>query len=174
MLKRRILSSCIVLAALAGCQESDPTKINNSLPTADKSQAEAAGAGEVQGKTGGPTTAGPNNVKPGQMPPGYPAPDNGSAPADAKGKQEESKAADAPKTSALSAEELDAIKKLPTAEQAIALKQVVCLVSGENLGGMGMPLKVELDGKVGFLCCKGCKADYDMDPAAAFAKLPKK
>ena len=64
---------------------------------------------------------------------------------------------------------------MPEADQAIAIKQVVCLISGEPLGGsMGVPIRVEHEGKVGFLCCKGCQADFDKDPAAAFAKLAKK
>ena len=38
---------------------------------------------------------------------------------------------------------------------------------------MGTPLKVTADGKTAFLCCEGCKDDFEKDPAAIFAKLGK-
>ena len=47
----------------------------------------------------------------------------------------------------LGADELAEIKKLPADEQAVALKQIVCPVSGEHLGSMGVPLKVTAEGK---------------------------
>jgi hypothetical protein len=87
---------------------------------------------------------------------------------------------DAPKgeanaSSALSADEIAQIKKLPEADQAIALAQITCPVSGEKLGGeMGVPVKVTADGQSFFLCCKGCKKEVDKDPAAVVAKLQKK
>ena len=177
-------TSCALLAAMVGCQESDPTKINNSLPTAasgtaeEKKAEEGAGLSEAQGgnSAGFPAASG-KKLTPDQVPAGYPTGERPAAagkPADAPKAEEAMPAVEAPKAAALSGEELDAVKKLPAAEQAVALKQAVCLVSGEHLGAMGMPVKVELDGKVGFLCCKGCQGDYDKDPAAAFAKLEKK
>jgi hypothetical protein len=189
---RRIWPACVLFAALAGCQESDPSKINNNLPsdsgtknsasTSPRSEAEAAKA--AQGKTGGAFTSNPKGVNPDNLPAGYPRPDrpggteakpaDTTPPADAP-KVDDAKPADEPKTAELTADELETIKKLPEADQAIAIKQVVCLISGEHLGGaMGVPVKVEYDGKVGFLCCKGCKPDFDKDPAAAFAKLAAK
>jgi YHS domain-containing protein len=71
-------------------------------------------------------------------------------------------------------DEIAEIKKLPAAEQIVALKQVVCPVSDEHLGSMGMPLKVTAAGKTFYLCCKGCKKDVDADPKAVIAKLANK
>lgn len=75
---------------------------------------------------------------------------------------------------ALSEEEIAEVKKLPTeAEQTAALSQKACPVSGEHLGSMGMPIKVSAEGKDLYLCCKGCKEEFDKDPKAALAKLTK-
>ncbi len=41
-----------------------------------------------------------------------------------------------------------------------------CLVSGEKLGGdMGKPYVFTYEGKEIELCCKGCKKEFDKDPA---------
>jgi len=72
------------------------------------------------------------------------------------------------------AKELAAIKELPEAEQAVALKQLTCPVSGETLGAMGKPLKVTYEGRSFYLCCKSCEPDVKADPKAIIAKLDKK
>ena len=72
---------------------------------------------------------------------------------------------------ALSPDEMEQIKTLPEAEQPAALAQKVCPISGEALGSMGTPIKVTAEGKTAYLCCNGCKADFEADPAAALAKL---
>ena len=79
---------------------------------------------------------------------------------------------DAPKAAAvsLSEDEIAEIKKLPAAEQPLALKQLVCPVSGENLGSMGKPIKVEAKGQTFFLCCSGCEKDVKSDPDAVLAE----
>lgn len=73
----------------------------------------------------------------------------------------------------LSDEELAEIKKLPAAEQPIALAQKVCPVTDAHLGEMGVPIRQEVDGKVFFLCCGGCTGQVKSDPAGVLAKLPK-
>ncbi len=78
------------------------------------------------------------------------------------------KSAEAPKLSDL---EIAEIKKLPEAEQALALKQIVCPASGHNLGSMEAPVKVTAEGKTFFLCCDGCKDDLAKDAKAVVAKL---
>lgn len=83
---------------------------------------------------------------------------------------------EAPKsgTAALSGDEKAEIAKLASKEdQDKALAQLTCLISGENLGSMGVPIKVSHDGKTAFLCCKGCVKDFEKDPKAALAKLSK-
>ena len=52
------------------------------------------------------------------------------------------------------------LDKLDPEDRKIAEEQKYCAVENENrLGGMGKPVKVELDGQTVFLCCKGCLAE---------------
>ncbi len=74
----------------------------------------------------------------------------------------------------LSDEEVAEIKKLPAAKQDLAMKQLVCPVSGELLGSMGVPFEVSAEGKTFFLCCKGCNKEVKADPKAVIAKLNRK
>lgn len=71
----------------------------------------------------------------------------------------------------LSDEQIAEIKKLPADDQAVALKQMICPVSDEPLGDMGVPIKVTAEGKSFFLCCKSCKKGVDADAKAVLAKL---
>jgi hypothetical protein len=89
-----------------------------------------------------------------------------------EGPKAETPKADA-KASKLTDDEIAEIKKLPAAEQDIALKQVSCPVSGEHLGEMGIPVKTTAEGKTFFLCCKSCEKEVKADPKAVVAKLPK-
>ena len=51
-----------------------------------------------------------------------------------------------------------AIAKLPAADQPLAEVQLFCPIEdGSRLGSMGTPVKVILEGKPVFLCCKGCE-----------------
>ena len=51
----------------------------------------------------------------------------------------------------------------------------VCIVGGEKLGSMGKPFVFVHQGQEIKLCCDGCKADFDKEPAKFLAKLaPKK
>ena len=74
----------------------------------------------------------------------------------------------------LTTDELAAIKELPAAEQDQAIKQAVCPVSGEHLGEMGKPVKVQAEGRTFFLCCDNCEEKVKKDPKAVIAKLDKK
>ena len=77
--------------------------------------------------------------------------------------------------SAPTAKDVSGIKELPETEQAVALKQVVCPVSGDSLGGdMGKPVKVTYEGRSFYLCCDGCEDEFKADPKAVIAKLDKK
>lgn len=51
------------------------------------------------------------------------------------------------------------LAKLSPDDQQAAAKQGVCPISGDPLGAMGMPVKIELDGHTVFLCCEDCRAD---------------
>ena len=74
----------------------------------------------------------------------------------------------------LSEEQIASINELPEAEAAKALAQKVCPVSGEPLGDMGKPIKVTAEGENVFLCCTGCKADFEAEPAKYLAKVESK
>lgn len=40
-----------------------------------------------------------------------------------------------------------------------------CVVSDEDLGSMGKPVKVTHEGTDVYLCCKSCAKDFKKDPA---------
>lgn len=46
-----------------------------------------------------------------------------------------------------------------------------CVVSDEELGGMGKPVKVTHDGTDVYLCCKSCLKDFHKNPAEHVAKV---
>ncbi|MEN9573414.1 MAG: hypothetical protein RL514_1269 [Verrucomicrobiota bacterium] len=50
----------------------------------------------------------------------------------------------------------------------------VCIVGGEKLGSMGKPFVFVHQGQEIKLCCDGCKADFDKEPAKFLAKLAAK
>jgi len=55
-------------------------------------------------------------------------------------------------------------------------KPDTCIVSDEKLGEMGKPVVFVHKGQEIKLCCKGCRQDFDKDPAKYLKKLeePKK
>lgn len=69
-------------------------------------------------------------------------------------------------------EELD-FSGLSAADAKLAKAQAVCPVSGEELGSMGSPVKVDVKGQTVFLCCKSCLKDLNADPDKYLAKLKK-
>ncbi|HEV3168516.1 MAG TPA: hypothetical protein VGZ22_31205 [Isosphaeraceae bacterium] len=165
------------LAAVLGCDKPGDEP-NNSIPPSPpgtKHNSTASGS--------------PSDMPAPQAPSGYPSGiQNKAAPTDST-KPEDAPKADAPKTDdapapkaddkadapkaenvSLSEEELAQIKKLPEADQALALKQKVCLVEGGHLGEMGVPVKVTFEGQTFFLCCKGCNEEAKLKVAVAKLK----
>lgn len=57
-----------------------------------------------------------------------------------------------------------AMASLSAEDRAAATAQKVCPVSGEPLGSMGTPQKVDLNGNGVFVCCEGCTASLKSDP----------
>jgi YHS domain-containing protein len=47
----------------------------------------------------------------------------------------------------------------------------ICLVTGEKLGGMGEPVKVEYQGQEFKFCCKGCIKQFNKEPEKFVKKL---
>ncbi len=155
---RRAWWATLVLAAVAGCTPEEsapvdaPTPPAVTAPSPTTPDATAPPAGEMKAA---PT---PADAPAGDVPPKVDVPKD-----------------EAPKAAAvsLSEDEVAAIKKLPAAEQPLALKQIVCPVSGENLGSMDKPIKVEAKGQTFFLCCGSCEKAVKSDPDAVLAKLKK-
>ena len=56
-----------------------------------------------------------------------------------------------------------------TAAKPYPLK--TCLVSGEELGKMGEPIRIVHGGQEIKFCCKSCEPDFKKDPAKYLAKL---
>ena len=65
------------------------------------------------------------------------------------------------------------LAKLPEADRIAAEKQHMCPVSGEMLGTMGPPRKVEVNGRQVWICCDGCKDQLLENPDEYLAKLKK-
>ena len=59
------------------------------------------------------------------------------------------------------------------ADREAATQQAICPVSDHALGSMGPPIKVTHGGKSLFLCCEGCKEEFDKDPSTFLAKARK-
>lgn len=60
----------------------------------------------------------------------------------------------------------------PDDAQLIA-KQKICPVTGEPLDSMGGPVRLVVEGRVVFICCKGCETALRKKPAEYLPKLPK-
>ena len=65
------------------------------------------------------------------------------------------------------------LAKLSPEDAASAEKQHMCPVSGEMLGTMGPPIKLDLNGKQVWICCDHCKETIEKDPEKYLAKLEK-
>ena len=57
-----------------------------------------------------------------------------------------------------------AMAKLSDADRALAETQKFCPVGKSRLGLMGKPVRIELEGKVVFLCCDHCEEDARANP----------
>lgn len=65
-----------------------------------------------------------------------------------------------------------ALAKLSPEDRAAAEAQKYCAIQTKGLlGSMGAPVKLELDGKPVFLCCKGCTGKAQANPEATLAKV---
>lgn len=63
------------------------------------------------------------------------------------------------------------LAELSPEDRSLAEKQKICPVSGELLGSMGAPLKVDVNGMPVFICCEGCKEELLKKPDEYLAKL---
>ena len=65
------------------------------------------------------------------------------------------------------------LAKLTPEDLPIAEAQRLCPVSGEALGEMGTPVKVDIKGQTVFLCCDACKEKALGNPDKTLAKVEK-
>jgi Cu(I)/Ag(I) efflux system membrane fusion protein len=63
--------------------------------------------------------------------------------------------------------------KLPPADRDLAVRQKICPVTEEPLGSMGVPVKLVVEGKTVFLCCKGCERELRANAKKYLARLTK-
>lgn len=56
------------------------------------------------------------------------------------------------------------LAKLPAEERAAAEKQKICPVSEKPLGSMGVPIKLDVEGKTVFICCPACEKPLRENP----------
>ena len=62
---------------------------------------------------------------------------------------------------------------LAPVDRQAAEAQKVCPVTGEELGGMGVPVKVTVKDQPVFLCCKSCEKKALADPDKTLARVKK-
>lgn len=63
------------------------------------------------------------------------------------------------------------LAKLSPEDRASAEKQHYCPVSDKMLGTMGAPQKVDVNGRLVWICCSGCKDELLKNPEEHLAKL---
>ena len=59
------------------------------------------------------------------------------------------------------------------ADAAAIAAQKSCPVMDEELGGMGLPQKVNVNGKAVYICCVGCAKKLVAEPQVYLSKLAK-
>jgi hypothetical protein len=60
------------------------------------------------------------------------------------------------------------------ADRELIARQKVCPVTGEPLDSMGGPVRIEVGGRVVFICCEGCAAPLRKSPEKYLSRLPDK
>ncbi|HBI44399.1 MAG TPA: hypothetical protein DDY78_16330 [Planctomycetales bacterium] len=65
------------------------------------------------------------------------------------------------------------IAELAPEDRPLAEAQRLCPITGEPLGGMGTPIKVDVKGQTVFLCCDGCKKKALDNPDKTLASVQK-
>jgi hypothetical protein len=64
------------------------------------------------------------------------------------------------------------LAKLDPADRKLAEAQRFCAIEDENrLGAMGTPVKLMIEGKPVFICCKGCRKQALAEPEKTLAKV---
>lgn len=179
---RKAWWATLLLTAFVGCTPEEPAGDNPAPPpplTSDSAPPPATPSIEAapeKPKEAAPEAELPKEVEAPKVEPPKEAGDLKldapavTPPAEAK---EEPKKDEAANKTKLSADELAELASLTPADKELALKQLVCPVSGENLGSMGAPLKVNAEGKDFLICCEGCSKEVKANGKEVVAKLKK-
>lgn len=64
-----------------------------------------------------------------------------------------------------------ALAELSPEDRQSAQRQRICPVSGELLGSMGEPVKLDVEGREVWICCAGCEGALRKDPERYLTKL---
>ena len=59
-------------------------------------------------------------------------------------------------------------------DEKLIARQKLCPVTDEPLGSMGAPVKLIVEGRPLFICCKGCEREVRAEPKKYLAKIPSK
>jgi hypothetical protein len=59
-------------------------------------------------------------------------------------------------------------------DRRLVAKQKICPVTGAPLDSMGGPVRLVVEGRIVFVCCKGCEGPLRQEPAKYLSKLPAK
>jgi hypothetical protein len=65
-------------------------------------------------------------------------------------------------------------ERLSPEDQLLVAKQKVCPVTEEPLGSMGTPVRVVVEGRPVFICCKGCESALRGNPKKYLGRIPPK
>jgi hypothetical protein len=68
----------------------------------------------------------------------------------------------------------EALLALSPADRALVAEQKLCPVTQKPLGSMGTPTRIEIAGKIVFLCCEGCETALQKNPDKYLPKLKAK
>jgi hypothetical protein len=94
---------------------------------------------------------------------------NSAAPTDASAEPKGESAQPGPHDAEIAA----VLATLSAEDRALVEKQQKCPVSGELLGLMGAPVKLDVQGQPVFICCENCREKLLADPDKYLAKLNK-
>ena len=146
-----VAALALLTGGFAGCTQSD--KSSSSHP--HDSKAEKGHDGKAEKAHDGHEAAGDHKAH------------------DDEKDHKDAKHGEAAKPTAKEAAEIAAERaKLSPEDKILVEAQEWCAVTThERLGAMGPPLKIELDGKPVFLCCKGCRKKAEADPAKTLAQV---
>lgn len=65
----------------------------------------------------------------------------------------------------------ETLGELSPEDAKLVAQQALCPVTDMELGSMGMPVKMMVEGRTVFLCCEGCRSRLLAEPAKFLAKL---